>query len=101
MNRCPSCGKNAMPVWKKTLIGTNTRIRCRSCGTEVSIAPLEILWALPLAAAIAVSFATSDVTAKTLLWTAGLVIGTVVKGALVPLIRSSKGREARPVGESR
>jgi hypothetical protein len=90
-----------MPVWKKTLIGTNTRIRCRSCGTEVSIAPLEILWALPLAVAIAISLATSDVTAKVLLWTAGLVIGTAVKGALVPLIRSSKGREAWPVRESR
>jgi DNA-directed RNA polymerase subunit RPC12/RpoP len=101
MNRCPSCGKTAMPVWKKTLIGTHTRIRCRSCGAEVSIAPLEILWALPLAVAVAVSFATSDVTAKALLWTAGLVLGTIVKGALVPLIRSSKGREARAVRESR
>ena len=101
MNRCPFCGKNAMPVWTKTLIGTNTRIRCRSCGTEVSIAPLEILWALPLAVAVAVSFATSDVTAKALLWVAGLVLGTIVKGALVPLIRSSKGREARPLQESR
>ena len=90
-----------MPVWKKTLIGTNTRIKCRSCGTEVSLAPLEIRWVLPLAVAIAISFATGDVAAKTLLWTAGLVLGTVVKGALVPLIRSSKGREARPVGESR
>jgi hypothetical protein len=56
-----------MPVWKKTLIGTNTRIKCRSCGTEVSIAPLEILWVLPLAVAIAISFATGDVTAKILL----------------------------------
>ena len=101
MNSCPSCGKTAMPVWKKTLIGTNTRIKCRSCGTEVSIAPLEILWALPLAAAIAISFATGDVTAKTLLWTAGLVIGTVVKGALVPLIRWNKGKVAWPVRESR
>jgi hypothetical protein len=101
MNSCPSCGKTAMPVWKKTLIGTNTRIKCRSCGTEVSLAPLEILWALPLAAAIAISFATSDVTAKILLWMAGLVIGTVVKGALVPLIRWNKGKEAWPVRESR
>jgi hypothetical protein len=100
MNRCPSCGKSAIAVWKKTLIGTNTRIKCRSCGTEVSIAPLEVLWALPLAAAIAISFATGDVTAKVLLWTAGLVIGTVVKGALVPLVRSSKGGQARPVRQS-
>jgi hypothetical protein len=89
-----------MPVWKKTLIGTNTRIKCRSCGTEVSIARLEILWALPLAAAIAISFAAGDVAAKVLLWTAGLGIGTVIKGALVPLIRSSKGREARPLRET-
>lgn len=100
MNRCPSCGKTAMPVWKKSLIGTNTRIKCRSCGTEVSIAPLEVLWALSLAAAIAISFATGDVTAKVLLWTTGLGIGTVIKGALVPLVRSSRGREARPVRES-
>ena len=67
MNHCPSCGRTAMPVWNKTLTGTNTRIKCRSCGTEVSIAPLEILWVLPLAVAIAISFATGDVTAKILL----------------------------------
>ena len=101
MNRCPSCGKTAMQVWKKTLIGTNTHIKCRSCGTEVSIAPLEILWVLPLAAGIAISFATSDVTAKTFLWMAGLVIGTVVKGALLPLVRWNKGGEGWPVRESR
>lgn len=89
-----------MQVWKKSLIGTNTRIKCRSCGIEVSIAPLEVFWALPLAAAIAISFATGDVTAKVLLWTAGLGIGTVIKGALVPLLGSSKGRDARPVRES-
>jgi hypothetical protein len=90
-----------MPVWKKTLIGTNTHIKCKSCGTEVSIAPLEILWVLPLAAGIAISFATSDVTAKTFLWMAGLVIGTVVKGALLPLVRWNKGGESWPVRESR
>lgn len=49
---CPHCGKEAMPPWRKQLMGPGVTATCQSCGGKIGI-PVSSAWTLIPFASIA------------------------------------------------
>ena len=49
MMTCPSCGRAAMTLWRKCILGPETAIPCASCGKKVSVPWGAVAAAVPVA----------------------------------------------------
>lgn len=88
MMTCPSCGRVAMPLWRKCILGPETAVPCASCGRMVSVPGGAIAAAIPVAlgliAAVQLSLPWSVASAL-----AGAVGYVAIQRYLVPIVDRS------------
>ena len=85
MLRCPHCGEQAMPVYKKALLGPGRTVNCENCGLPVSVNTRATYAAMLPMIALLLGGAVLDFNNTLLLLLIGAAIAIPLHVLLVPL----------------
>lgn len=97
MNKCPKCGKPGFTLFKRLFIGPGRSIKCRFCGSNVSVSQLHFwISLLPFIIAYLLGkYCMEFSEIKWTIWVLGLTMSLFANIIWVPLIYIPK-RENLP-----
>ena len=84
---CPHCGKRAITVARKMILGPSVPASCRECRKKVGVPYSSLLAAVPFLVAFLLAPVVQPFALKAALWLAGFTAMTVLHLRWVPLER--------------